>query len=55
VRGNHFDLSHNGYYDFQFRNEFNGSENIDIDPSIVKGAAISGYNTSLSTGYVRSC
>jgi hypothetical protein len=55
VTGNTFIRSLNGYYHIQFRNEFNGSENIDIDPSNVKGASISGYNTSLSTGYVRSC
>jgi chitodextrinase len=55
VTGNTFIRSLNGYYHIQFRNEFDGSENIDIDPSNVKGASISGYNTSLSTGYVRSC
>jgi chitodextrinase len=55
VTGNTFIRSLNGYYHIQFRNEFNGSENIDIDPSNVKGASISGYNTSLSTGFVRSC
>ncbi len=55
VTGNTFIRSLNGYYHIQFRNEFNGSENIDIDPSNVKGASISGYNTSLSTGFVRPC
>ena len=51
VRNNHFVRSLNGYYHIQFREEFRGGadENIDIDPSNTKGASIPGYDTQITS------
>ncbi|HEX5395376.1 MAG TPA: choice-of-anchor Q domain-containing protein [Candidatus Saccharimonadales bacterium] len=55
VKSNTFIRSLNGYYHIQFRAEFDGSENVDIDPSNVKGESIPGYNTVLTSAFARSC
>jgi hypothetical protein len=49
VRGNHFDLSQNGYYDIQYRQEFTGNENIDVEPppSNTLGRSLKGFRTKL--------
>jgi hypothetical protein len=55
VRANTFIRSHNGYYHIQFRSEFEGTENIDIDPSNVRGESIGDWDTSLTSHFARSC
>lgn len=55
VRENTFIRSHNGYYHIQFRSEFDGSENIDIDPSNVRGESIGDWDTSLTSHFERPC
>jgi hypothetical protein len=58
VRGNHFDLSHNGYYDIQYREEFTGGENIDVEPppSNTLGRSLKGYRTKLQDKFLpRAC
>jgi chitodextrinase len=55
VRGNTFLRSLNGYYDVQFRSEIPSSANISVDPSNVNVGSISGYTTSLTSLFLRSC
>jgi hypothetical protein len=49
VRGNHFDLSRNGYFDIQFRQELTGAENIDVEPrpSNTLGRSLKEFRTKL--------